>query len=331
MAITLKDIATRAGVSVSAVSRCLRNDPKLSLNAETAEKILSIARELGYSRIQSDKDLRLLIIHKENHFADVTNAYYFDIRFGIEEEATKNGYSCRYALYNQLEKEKGEFDAALAIGNYTRKQTEEIIKFSGSSPLVFIGKLSFYPECVDTISYDVQISIEIAMQRLDKANIKDVLFVDVKDNFEIPLHYHKITSVEEYINEHPHMHLFKFIETEVSTSSCAYETLNDYLSKGGKIPDGVFAGNFPIALGLMKALTEHGIIVGRDTSMITIGEEEAYGNWTTPALTMVALRARTMGREAVKRAKARFNNPDLEPAFQSYKIDFIERDSIVDK
>ena len=43
MAVTLKDIADRAGVSLATVSRVLNNDPQLSVGEETRRKILTIA------------------------------------------------------------------------------------------------------------------------------------------------------------------------------------------------------------------------------------------------------------------------------------------------
>lgn len=46
MAVSLKDIAQSAGVSIGAVSRILRGDPKFS--KDTAEKVARIAKEMGY-------------------------------------------------------------------------------------------------------------------------------------------------------------------------------------------------------------------------------------------------------------------------------------------
>ena len=46
--VTLSDVAARAGVSVSAVSRVLRNAPSTRVSAETRQRIEDAARELGY-------------------------------------------------------------------------------------------------------------------------------------------------------------------------------------------------------------------------------------------------------------------------------------------
>ena len=47
---TLVDIAREAGVSKATVSRALREDPALSITAETRERIFEAARKLDYKK-----------------------------------------------------------------------------------------------------------------------------------------------------------------------------------------------------------------------------------------------------------------------------------------
>ena len=46
----IKDIAEKSGVSVSAVSRILNNDPTLSASLETKRKVMKVAKKLGYKK-----------------------------------------------------------------------------------------------------------------------------------------------------------------------------------------------------------------------------------------------------------------------------------------
>jgi len=48
MAVTLKDIAEKAGVSISTVSRVVNNDQNKPASRKTSEKVWSIIRKLGY-------------------------------------------------------------------------------------------------------------------------------------------------------------------------------------------------------------------------------------------------------------------------------------------
>ena len=55
MAITIKDIANRAGISAASVSRILTNRGRFS--AATAQRVRQLAEEMGYYKNQSAADL----------------------------------------------------------------------------------------------------------------------------------------------------------------------------------------------------------------------------------------------------------------------------------
>ncbi len=64
MAVTIKDIAKLAKIDTGAVSRTLRNHPEAQrLRPETRERILKIARELGYQRNQLASATRTGIVN----------------------------------------------------------------------------------------------------------------------------------------------------------------------------------------------------------------------------------------------------------------------------
>ncbi|MBK5247493.1 MAG: LacI family DNA-binding transcriptional regulator [Peptostreptococcaceae bacterium] len=48
MAVKLKDIAEKSGVSISTVSRILSNDTSRKSKQETIDKVVQIARGMGY-------------------------------------------------------------------------------------------------------------------------------------------------------------------------------------------------------------------------------------------------------------------------------------------
>ena len=57
MAVTLKDIAQRANLSISTVSRIINNDQTKPASRETQEKVWRIVRELGYVPNQNARRL----------------------------------------------------------------------------------------------------------------------------------------------------------------------------------------------------------------------------------------------------------------------------------
>ncbi len=84
----IRDIAERAGVSISTVSNVLHN--KNSASAATREKILAIAKELGYEVSLSRKRGNHTIIV---NLSDFDALYYLDILHGISDYSNAKGYS----------------------------------------------------------------------------------------------------------------------------------------------------------------------------------------------------------------------------------------------
>ncbi len=92
MAITIKDIAKRAGVSHSTVSRALRVNHLVS--SETSKRIREIAQEMGYrpsavARSLKTKRTEVLGVIVSN----ISDPFFSEILNGIEASAQAGGYS----------------------------------------------------------------------------------------------------------------------------------------------------------------------------------------------------------------------------------------------
>jgi LacI family transcriptional regulator len=90
---TLSDVARRAGVSVSVVSRIMNSDPQLRVRPETRERVLRIAEQMHYTANFAGRALRLsrsgalaLIV------PDVNNAIFAELMRGVEDEADAVNY-----------------------------------------------------------------------------------------------------------------------------------------------------------------------------------------------------------------------------------------------
>lgn len=90
---TLSDVATLAGVSISAVSRVLSDAPATRVRPETRERIHAAARELGYRPNFAGRALKLA---RSNVIAlvvpDLTNAVFTELMHGVQEGARRHDY-----------------------------------------------------------------------------------------------------------------------------------------------------------------------------------------------------------------------------------------------
>ncbi len=107
MAVTIKDIAKRAGVAHTTVSRALRGNPMIA--AETAGRIRQIAAELGYrpsAAARSLKTSRSQVLGVV--VSSLDDPFFSEILQGIEDIAQESGYSLFVAAsrHNLLREQK---------------------------------------------------------------------------------------------------------------------------------------------------------------------------------------------------------------------------------
>jgi LacI family transcriptional regulator len=92
--LTLKELAARAGVHASTISRVVNNDPVLRVSAETRARIKALLEETDY---RPDAVARSLRIRQTFVLAmiipDITNPLFAGIFMGIEDVAGERGYS----------------------------------------------------------------------------------------------------------------------------------------------------------------------------------------------------------------------------------------------
>ena len=94
--VTLKDVAHRSGVSVSAVSMILNQRPGVSFSDETVRRVLDAVQELGYthksssalSLPQADSSKNIIAVFCPN----LSNAYYSTIYQAVEQAAYLKRY-----------------------------------------------------------------------------------------------------------------------------------------------------------------------------------------------------------------------------------------------
>lgn len=327
--VTLKDIANELGISIATVSRCLRQDPKLSIGVKTREQIFSTAQKLGYKKnAPIQEKLNIIVIHKDSHFvSNIDNGYYYDVRSGIEEQTSAYDDTCRFVPVSQLTNETAPFDSAIIVGNYPPEQTHMILSFVHKANKVFIGKQCFHPEAIDIISYDINACVNLALEHLKEAGIKSLLFIDGVDKCSIPAYHQRVFSVREFIRNNPEMNLISFIETPEFGSKYGYEAMKEYLASNKPLPEAIFAANDPLAIGVMKALNEANIAVGSEISVISINGDDS-GEWTNPRLTSVSYHSRQMGIEAIEMIHQRAQRPESISRFVVFQPQLIERDSV---
>ena len=152
--VTSFDVAERAGVNQSTVSRALAGSPQVT--AATRDRVLAVAKELGYTIDQRASGLRtgrtdtvaVVILQRPEDKKSSGNPFYFELLGSICEAASERGLETLVSL--QSEKgalsgdyvKRGQADGTIVIGSarnsdawqYFRElqQSEERLVFWGS-------------------------------------------------------------------------------------------------------------------------------------------------------------------------------------------------------
>jgi len=135
--VTLKQLAAELDLSISTVSKSLKNDPEIS--QATIDRVRKLAKERNYKpnalavSLKSNKTRSIGVI-----IPDILNNFFAKVLLGIENEANKNNYKIITTISNEsFEKEKEYLD----MFNETLKDDIPIVMFDRVADDVYCDKV----------------------------------------------------------------------------------------------------------------------------------------------------------------------------------------------
>lgn len=141
MAITIRDIAKAAGISIGTVSRALKNQP--GLTEESRRKVLKVAQELGYDfgKLKAGKIRRLTFLLHRQHNTLASSPFFSPVLHGVEEACRKEGIVLSFMAVGPADPvleqiRRHETDALLCAG-FFEPELLAVLRDSGK-PMVLI-------------------------------------------------------------------------------------------------------------------------------------------------------------------------------------------------
>lgn len=318
---TLKDIAELAKVSPSTVSRVLNGDPTLNVTADTREKVIGAAKELGYktvrqryrntadhgwgpaaeSRQELDRERRIGIAQMFEIEELQEDIYYLMLKNFLDEAAFDNHWTT-VPLYRNEEKkfvknDELPLDGLVAIGRFTQEEikgfheyTDNIV-FMDSSP----DDQKYY-----SIVPNYHLAIRQVLRYIFEREGKTVAYLgsvytygDQKELTMDPRFYYYKNSLLE-------RGLFcedLVIDCEMNARS-SYQVMNEYLEEKKRLPDAIFAASDAVVPGLMMALREHEIEVPGQVGVISFNNTN-FSKFSDPPLSSIEVYMRESADAAV--------------------------------
>ncbi|MCY0879971.1 MAG: LacI family DNA-binding transcriptional regulator [Firmicutes bacterium] len=311
---TLADVAKRAGVSPSTVSRVVNQNGYVS--EEVAERVRRAVEELDYRpnviarSFRSKTTMTIGVVVSE-----ITNPYFMEALRGIEEVLSPEGYLMLIASSSSVvEKELQycmEFDRRrvdgiiLASAGSSAGDLNNV--FRGRSPVVLIDRI------VEGAEFDCVLDDNDEGVRM----LVDYLIGEGHRKFGIISGPTRITAGKERTAAFE-KHLARYgcsVPPEWKWIGDAFSV--EYGQAAGEViatlpvrPSTVFCANNVLTTGLLLAFQRHGVKVPDDVSVVSYGALE-NGELFSTTITQIEQPARETGRVAAARLLQRMRHKDL--------------------
>ena len=322
-------IANEFDVSISTVSKALKDSPEISL--ELKEKIQAFANYYHYRpnslalnlRSQKTKTIGVILPEIVHHF-------FTKVITGIEQLANDKGYNVMICLSNEShEKEvinlemlaNGIVDGIIISVSKETEERDDYRHFEGlmrdGIPLVMFDRVVDKIDCNKVIADDegggflaTEYLVKNGCSRIALITTPDYVVVGNKrkEGYVKALRENGIPVQEDLVIKVNH-------ENEIEGR------LNELFERS-EVPDGIFAVNEIYAATAMKACRKFGYQVPDQIEVIGF-TDGLISEFTTPSLTTVAQHGRSMGLKALELL---LDEIDSNDAAYKYKTSLIKTD-----
>lgn len=300
--IGIREVAALAKVSISTVSNAL-NRPELVSRAAAA-RVADAVADLGYVPNVAARQLRA---GRSNAIGmavmNITNPFFSDVVLGAEEVAERAGYSIIVGnSYDSVDREERYLEL------FEKQRVDGVLIAPVGGPLVMLDRFrrrKIPVVLIDradesgqlpSVSLDDLLGGRLAAAHLLDGGCRHIAFIG--GPMRVPQMRQRYEGCRDVVAE-AHAR-FTFLETE---------TLNPQLGReiGDRIaalpsedrPDGIFAANDHVALGVLQSLISHGIPVPADISIIGYDDIDFAAAAIVP-LTSIQQPSQEMGRNAAR-------------------------------
>lgn len=298
--VTIKDIAKILNISVSTVSRALRDT--YDVNQETKEKVLALAAELNYKPNFNATGLAKGSTHNLGVILPfITNYYFSTVITGIQEVAYNNGYNIILFVTNDSPERELDVIENLSVSSLdgllvsissdsdSCAHFQEVI--NEGIPIVFFDRVASEIETSKVLQDDYNGAFEAVEHLISNgytriahiAGPKGLSFTEARlKGYKAALHKYNIAINEDWI-------IYSGFSQEFGRSDVIQ------LLELDQKPDAIFAVNDRKAIGAMIELKNRGIKVGEEFGVIGF-TNDPMSTIISPSLSTIAEPAFEIGK-----------------------------------
>jgi LacI family transcriptional regulator len=328
--VTIRDVATQAGVNMSTVSRALNPETRHLISDKAVIRVIEAAKALGYrqnklaSALTSGRSQVVGVL-----LPDIENAVFPPIVRGIEERLARNGYAVLIAnaagaaadREHILEQMFARQVDGLVVA--TASRDDQVVRrcILEQVPVVLVNRGEEHrlaPEVVNDDFYSMQLAVDhlVGLGHRRIAHVAGPLRLATGharwQGFQMAAQRHRLHTV--------HMVESADYTREAGRVACT-ELLKRY-----RATTAVVASNDLVALGCYDAFAAAGLRCPQDISVIGHNDIPLV-DMVVPPLTTLRIQHREMGRQAAQLLLERLAAPDARPVRITLSPELVVRGS----
>ncbi len=318
MSVTIKDVARRAGVSVSTVSLVINNSGPVA--PETRDRVLRAIHELGYHprrfarSMASKRTGNIGFILTADHFSRA-EPFYTKIFLGSEFEARNYDY---YILLTTVEKRGRK---AAALPRFLLERNVDGVIFAGRVPVPLVERVEqmgvpfvLVDFCIKDRPYscivmDNDQAVRKAVNHLVEHGHRRIAFVG--GEITHPSIRGRLEGYRKGLEDHgiPRDSSLERTEEAYCSVESGYRAARRMLEEKLDFT-AVVAANDATAFGVMRALKEAGLRIPEDVAVVGFDDIDAASQ-VDPTLTTLRVPKEEMGALALRRLVEVIERPRL--------------------
>jgi LacI family transcriptional regulator len=293
---TIADVAARAGVSPATVSRVMNGTR--TVDEEMTERVRVAARELNYS---ASPLARSLVLGRTHTVAvvvpDLSNPTFHGVLRGLSHAAARNGFHVLVADSAESVAEEQ------VLAQQTRRRCDGLVLVSprmaeddlagllpGLQPVVVVNRVPSGDASVPVVTADYQLGLTGLLELLYEHGHRRLVYLAGAPQSASSTQ--RIHALDRFAADHD--------EVRIQRRDCGvnfvegYDAVDAVLDSGAT---GVVAFNDLVAMGLISALTERGVSVPDQLSVVGF-DDIPFARYVTPPLTTAAVPVSELGAQA---------------------------------
>lgn len=332
---TIKDVAKKAGVSITTVSFVLNRRTDVVISEEVKKRVLAVAQELDYhpsafaAGLAGRRTRNLgVVFYLEDQI--IANQFYSFVIEGIVKEAVAKDFNLMFSYMETSYEGKAHLpkvvreknvDGVLLIG-----RTEPRMVYDLKEKGVAVVAVDNFPilKGVDTIHADNKQGGVLAVEHLVQLGHKHIAHLTIAKG-RPSIEQRKEGWAAGMAKMGLEVPGSLVLEAGTLSFPGALERMKEALKKNKKMT-AVFCANDEMAAGAIRAAHELGRSVPGDLSVVGF-DNVAMGSYLDPALTTISPAKEFMGKLSVSRLLELMENKEAPPKVQQVPVELIVRGS----